>query len=254
MRFSHAIVRKPCKNFSEGLSSAGLGKPDYFLALRQHEEYINALKRCGLDVTVLPPNEEYPDSTFVEDTALLTRYIAVITRPGAESRLGEVPEIHQIVGVYYENIFSINAPGTLEAGDVMMAGEHFYIGLSERTNLDGAGQLRQILEHHGITASLVEVPEMLHLKTGISYLENNTFLAIDAFRMHKDFRHLSIIPVPDHEAYAANSLWVNGLVLVPQGFPITLQNIMNAGYKTIEIDMSEFRKLDGGLSCLSLRF
>ncbi|MDT8393735.1 MAG: arginine deiminase family protein [Bacteroidales bacterium] len=254
MRFSHAIVRKPCKNFTEGLSSAGLGKPDYSLALRQHHEYVRALEICRLEVTVLPPDEEYPDSTFVEDTALLTRYIAITTRPGAESRLGEINEVHRAVGSYYENIFTIHEPGTLEAGDVMMAGEHFYIGISERTNREGARQLLQILEHHGITASLVEVPGMLHLKTGISYLENNTFLAVDTFRMHPEFRHRNIIPVPNHEAYAANSLWVNGMVLVPQGFPITLKNIRNTGYETIELDISEFRKLDGGLSCLSLRF
>jgi dimethylargininase len=254
MLFNHAIVRIPCEKISHGLTTAKLGKPDYSLALKQHEDYVNTLRSCGLEVKVLEPDEEYPDSTFVEDTALLTRYIAVVSRPGAHSRSGETQEIQQAVERYYDNVFNIVDPGTLEAGDVMMVGDHFYIGLSERTNYEGALQLKSILETHGMTASLIDVTGMLHLKSGISYLENNIFLAIDALRKHSDFLHRNVIPVPAHEAYAANSLWVNGFVLVPHGFPITLNNIRKAGFKTIELDMSEFRKLDGGLSCLSLRF
>jgi dimethylargininase len=254
MLFTHAIVRKPCEQITNGLTTANLGKPEYLLALKQHEEYVNTLRFCGLDVKVLEPDENHPDSTFVEDTALLTRYVAIITRPGAASRTGEALQMQRVITAYYEHIFNIVEPGTLEAGDVMMMNEHFYIGLSERTNDEGASQLRSILETHGMTASLIDVKGMLHLKTGISFLENNTFLAIDAFRTHSEFLHRNVIPVPDHEAYAANSLWVNGFVLVPQGFPITLNNIKKAGFKTIVLDMSEFRKLDGGLSCLSLRF
>lgn len=254
MRFTHAIVRTPCENFTEGISSANLGKPDYRLALGQHQDYINALRFCGLEVDILAPDNNYPDSTFVEDTALLCRFIAVITRPGADTRKGETREMQRFVQGYYENILIIDEPATLEAGDVMMAGDHFFIGLSERTNPAGAAQLIAILEDHGMTASTIEISGMLHLKSGISYLENNIFLATDTLRTHPEFLHRQIIPVPDHEAYAANSLWINGTVLVPHGYPVTLNNIRQAGYETIELDMSEFRKLDGGLSCLSLRF
>ncbi len=254
MRFTNAIVRLPCKGMVEGLSSAGLGRPDHGLAMKQHGLYVEALQKCGLDVRVLPADEEFPDSTFVEDTALLTPELAVITHPGAASRQGEIPGIKSVIREYYDTIEFIHPPGTLEAGDVMMAGSHFFIGLSERTNRLGAEQLIGILQKFGKTGAIVEISGMLHLKSGVSYLENNILLAVDALDEHPDFLQYDIFPVPDHESYAANSLWVNETVLVPEGYPVTLQNIKNAGYETITLDMSEFRKLDGGLSCLSLRY
>ncbi len=254
MHFTNAIVRTPCENISEGLSSSGLGIPDFYLALLQHEQYVNALQACKLDVTLLPPDIEYPDSTFVEDTALLCKSVAVITNPGAPSRRGEVYGMETSIKRFYNNIEYIRSPGTLEAGDVMMCGDHFFIGLSDRTNIEGAEQLISILEKNGMTAVIVEISGMLHLKSGVSYLENNILLAVDALDKHPAFHHFDIIPVPDNESYAANSLWLNGTVLVPDGYPVTLKNIVSAGYETIVLDMSEFRKLDGGLSCLSLRF
>ena len=236
------------------MSSADVGKPDYKLAMEQHEQYIQALKACGLEVTVLPPDNNFPDSTFVEDTALLTPAVAIITNPGTPSRGGEVREMEETITRFYDKIEHIRPPGTLEAGDVMMAGSHFFIGLSERTNAEGANQLISILEAHGMSGSAIDISGMLHLKSGISYLENNTLLAVGALDKHPALSNFNIIPVPNNEAYAANSLWVNTTVLVPEGYPETLQNITKAEYNTIVLDMSEFRKLDGGLSCLSLRF
>jgi dimethylargininase len=252
--FTHAIVRLPCQRITEGLSTAGLGPPDHRLALHQHGHYVEALEGCGLEVRILPADNAFPDSTFVEDTALLTRAVAVITNPGAGSRKGETRSMQEVVRLYYDNLEHIKPPGTLEAGDVMMCGNHFFIGLSERTNEAGAAQLKAILEKHGMTASFVEVPDILHLKSGVSYLEHNNLLATESLASHLSFAAYNIIPVPAHEAYAANSLWVNGKVLVAEGYPETLKNIRAAGYETIELAMSEFRKVDGGLSCLSLRF
>lgn len=254
MRFTNAIVRLPCKRMTDGLSSASLGKPDHRLALHQHGKYVEALRNCGLDVRVLPADENYPDSTFVEDTALLTPEFALITFPGAPSRQGEIINMKKILHEYYSGTEMIHSPGTLEAGDVMMVGDHYYIGLSERTNIEGAEQLISIFQDHGMSGSVVEFSGMLHLKSGISYLENNTILAIESFSRHPAFSAFNAIPVPDEESYAANSLWINDTVLVPVGYPETLKNIQDAGYNTIGLDMSEFRKLDGGLSCLSLRF
>ena len=254
MKFTRAIVRTPCERLSEGLSSAALGRADYDLAMVQHQKYIEALQYCGLDVRVLAPDREYPDSTFVEDTALLIPNAAIITRPGASSRRGETESMHEVLKNYFDNIHQIDAPGTLEAGDVMMTGSHFYIGISDRTNAEGATQLISILEKYGMTGSAVEINGMLHLKSGVSYLENNTLLVVSMLETHFAFSGMDIIPVPLQESYAANSLWVNGHVLVPEGFPVTLRNIISAGYDPIVLNMSEFRKLDGGLSCLSLRF
>ena len=252
--FNKAIVRKPCKNFVYGLTGANLGKPDYRLALKQHQKYIEVLKECGLDVIVLEADENYPDSTFVEDTALLTPNCAIITNPGAPSRKGEIIEMSNALNNLFSNIEYIEAPGTLEAGDVMMVEKHFYIGISERTNRNGAYQLINILGKYGFTGSTISVGNTLHLKSGISYLEKNNLLSVANFTDITEFQKLNLIPVDDDENYAANSLWINEKILVPYGFPKTKEKIKNAGYTTIEIDISEFRKLDGGLSCLSLRF
>ena len=252
--FEKAIVKTPCKYLVNGLTSANLGKPDYHLSLKQHQKYIETLIECGLEVTILEADENYSDSTFVEDTAVLTPYCAIITNPGAPSRNGEVIEMNQVLKNLYSNIESIKAPGTLEAGDVMMIGKHFYIGLSERTNQNGANQLINILTKYGLTASTVTLGNVLHLKSGVSYLENNNLLSIASFINKQEFQKFNLILVDDDESYAANSLWINDRVLVPKGFPKTKEKIEKAGYITLELDVSEFRKLDGGLSCLSLRF
>ena len=146
------------------------------------------------------------------------------------------------------------APATLEAGDVMMAGNHFFIGISGRTNSDGADQLIKILNKYELTGSKVPLKKMLHLKSGVSYLENNNLLVCGEFNENKIFESFNRIKVDDDESYAANSLWINERVLVPEGFPRTKEKIEKAGYETITLNVSEFRKVDGGLSCLSLRF
>ncbi len=252
--FSNAIVRTPGKSLVNGLTSASLGKPNYQTALGQHESYIEALIRCGLEVTVLPPCEEYPDSTFVEDVALCTPHCAIITNPGAVSRQGEIESIQEVIGEYFSSVEKINFPGTIEAGDIMMVGDHYYIGLSERTNQAGASQMISILAKYNLTGSVVTLTEVLHLKTGLGYLENNNLLACGEFLQKAEFNNLHLLQVDESESYAANSVWVNDRVLVPAGFAETEKLINNAGYQTIPVDVSEFRKLDGGLSCLSLRF
>ena len=254
MKFTKAIVKKPCENLIKGLTTANLGIPDFGLALKQHKQYIEALKSCGLDVTVLEPDNNFPDSTFVEDTAILTSKCAIITNPGAETRKGETDEIKNVSGRFSENIEFIQKPGTLDGGDVMMVGSHFYIGISERTNEAGARQLIKVLGKYGFTGSMVNLQHVLHLKTGVAYLENNNLLATGEFPKKDAFKHFNILKVDEDESYATNCIWINDFVLVAKGFPKTKQLVEDAGYKTIVLDVSEFRKLDGGLSCLSLRF
>ena len=251
--FTSAIVRLPSPEMVNGLTTANLGKPDYTLALIQHQLYIIALETCGLTVKVLDADNRYPDSVFIEDVALCTPACAVITSPGAASRKGETEGMKVVLSAYYQNIEHIQNPGTLEAGDVMMVGSHYFIGLSDRTNRQGADQLIQILNRYGMSGSAVPLKDVLHLKTGVSYLENNSLLLSGEFIDLTEFRKFKRIIVPANEAYAANSLWINGTVLVPEGFPETRTNIEMAGYTVLEVDLSEFRKLDGGLSCLSLR-
>ena len=252
--FKNAIVRKPCPEIIEGLTSASLGKPDYNKALDQHKKYVDALRSCGLDVKILEADSRFPDSVFVEDVALCTSGCAIVTNPGAPSRNGEKLEMEAVLQSFYKHIEAIEAPGTLDAGDVMMVGKHFYIGISQRTNAPGADQLIGILEKYGMTGSAVPLYEMLHLKSGLSYLEQNKLLISGEFIHHPAFENFQKIEVDPDEGYAANSLWVNSTVLVPEGFPKTREKIEQAGYRTKVLDVSEFRKLDGGLSCLSLRF
>jgi dimethylargininase len=252
--FTQAIVRKPCKAIVDGLTQAGMGLPDFNLACEQHQDYIAALQECGLNVTILPSLEEYPDSCFVEDVALLTSNCAILTHPGAASRRGEVQHIQSTVQQFYPKLEQVSLPGHAEAGDIMMVNNHFYIGLSDRTNSLGAEQLIGILNTHNLTGTMIEMSELLHLKTGLSYLENNNLLTFGEMNSHPDFAKFNRIEIDAEESYAANSVWVNGTVLVPKGTPKALKAIQQLGYKTREIAMSEFLKLAGGLSCLSLRF
>lgn len=255
--FKNVIARKPAKSMIEGITSAPeLGKPDYELAVKQHENYRDALKKCGVEVTVLEPLEEYPDSCFVEDVAVLNRKCAIITNPGADSRNGEEKEMIDVIKKFYteDKIGYIKSPGTLDGGDVMMVGDHFYIGLSDRTNEEGTKQFIEILEKHGLTGSAVELKEFLHLKTGVAYLENNNLLVTGEFIDSPIFEDFNKIVVDEDEQYSANSIWMNGKVIVPEGYPKTKKKVEDAGYEVITVDTSEYRKLDGGLSCLSLRF
>ncbi len=254
MKFTHAIVRRPCPEMIHGLTSADLGKPHFLLAQEQHNQYISSLESCGLEVRILDADSRFPDSTFVEDVALCTPKCAIITNPGASSRRRETDGMEEILREYYDLIEHIQSPGTVEAGDIMMVGDHYYIGISERTNQNGADQMIRILEKHGLSGSKVPMKEVLHLKTGLSYLENNKLLISGEFVQDPIFDKYSKIVIEPDEAYAVNSLWVNGHVIVPAGFPETAKKIEQAGYPVILLDVSEFQKLDGGLSCLSLRF
>lgn len=252
--FTHAIVRLPGADLADGLSAAGLGAPDPGLALHQHAAYVDALRELGAATAVLPAEAGFPDATFIEDTAVLTERCAVITRPGAPSRQGEEHSVAEALAVYYRDCFHIDPPGTLEGGDVMRAGNHFFVGLSNRTNEAGATRLFEILARFGYTGSTIPLRHLLHLKTGVSYLENGLLLAAGELAGHPEFKRFKVLPVPEAEAYAANSLWFNGTVLVPDGFPGVRRLVENAGLPVRPLDMSEFRKVDGGLSCLSLRF
>lgn len=252
--FTKAIVRTPCKNIAKGITSANLGLPDYSTTLEQHQNYVKALKKCGLEVINMEAVENYPDSVFIEDTALLTPYCAIIMRPGAKSRIGETESVAEFLKDHFEKIEAIYEPGTIEAGDIMKVGTHYYIGISERTNEAGANQLISILIKYGMSGSKVKLNNVLHLKTGMAYLENNNLVITGEFLNHEEFKKFNQIKIDVDESYAANCIWVNDTVIIPAGSPKAKSAIEQAGYKTSEVNVSEFQKLDGGMSCLSLRF
>ena len=254
--FKSAIVKKPCKNFSQGLTTSSLGLPDYEKVLEQHENYIKALRKCGLEVHILEADENHPDSTFVEDTAIVNEKCAIITNPGAQSRKGEVHTILEVIknNYNYKKIEMIKAPGTLDGVDIMRINNCYYIGLSSRTNKEGARQLAKNLGSYGFTSQVVEMKESLHLKSGLNYIGDNCLLSIDEFKDNPLFQQFNIIPVDKDEEYAANCILVNGYLIMPNGYNKLKEKLTKANYMVIELEMSEFRKMDGGLSCLSLRF
>ena len=253
----NAIVRPPGPNFADGLTTVDLGVPVFEKALAEHELYCEALERCGLTLTRLPADTRYPDSTFVEDTAILTERGAILTRPGAPSREGEVASIADALGRFFPRFDRIEAPGTVDGGDICEAGDHFFIGVSRRTNEEGARQLAAILGRHGYTSGCVDiraVPGILHLKSGIAFLGEGRLVLIDALAGHPAFGGRELVRVDPSEAYAANCVRVNETVLLAAGFPKFGAAIRRLGYTTLDLAMSEFEKMDGGLSCLSLRF
>lgn len=257
MRFTRAIVRPPADTFAAGITSSNLGPPDLPLALEQHDTYCRTLERLGLALVRLAPEPDFPDSTFVEDAAIVTTRGAILTRPGAASRAGEVAAIGAVLGERFPELAEITAPGTVDGGDVCEAGRHFFIGLSGRTNPEGAAQLTQWLRWYDFSSSVIDIramPGLLHLKTGLSWLGERRLLAAGEVAGEEALSGWEIVRVPEGEDHAANCIRVNDALLVARGFPATSALLGGLGYDVVPLDMTEYGKMDGGLSCLSLRW
>jgi dimethylargininase len=251
--FTQAIVRIPGNNFAQGLSPGQLGVPRFEQVLQQHARYCEALRECGLQVTYLEADPQHPDATFVEDTAIVTGRGAILTRPGAPSRSGEVASVGSSLRHFFPGLERIVAPGTVDGGDICQVDEHFLIGVSARTNEEGARQLAAHLRRWNYTASILDIRAsdgLLHLKTGIAYLGDG--VGLKGAAIEAPFRET--IAVSADEGYAANCVRINDAVLFAAGYPRLQATLERKGYKLLVLEMSEFRKMDGGLSCLSLRF
>jgi len=251
--FTYAIVRKPGDNFARGITTSNLGPPHYELMMKQHEAYIKALRSLGLQLIVLEALPDYPDAYFVEDTAVVTPDVAIITNPGVEDRKGEEDTIERALATYRKTV-RIHAPGTVDGGDVLMVDSHFFIGISERTNREGAKQLGCIFEEYGYTWTTILVKAGLHLKSSVNYIGQNTLLITKRLAGRDEFKGYNTIIVNKTEEYAANTLLVNDSLIIPRGFPNTMKKLESTGFHIIELDVSEVRKMDGGLTCMSLRF
>jgi dimethylargininase len=252
--FSKAIVRTPPQSLIHGITTSTMGPPDYSLAMQQHRRYVAALESCGLQITVVETDESCPDCLFIEDVALVMPRCAIATRPGAISRRGEVAAVAGSLRAFYDTVETIQAPGTLDAGDIMMVGNHCYIGLSARTNENGAAQMIAYLQAYGYDGSTILISEALHLKSSVSYLEKNNLVVTGELCNKPEFAHFNQLQISGTERAAANCVWINDRVLVASGNPESTKMIAALGYQTIELDVSEIQKLDGGLSCMSLRF
>lgn len=250
--FAHAITRLPGPDYALGLTTSGLPAPELALTIFQHKAYVDSLKSLGLDVLELPPAPGFPDACFVEDTAVVTREVAVITRPGALSRQGEIATMATALKPF-RNLAWIDAPGTLDGGDVLQVGKTIFIGISDRTNEAGARQLANILAPLGYASTFIDVAAGLHLKSSINFVGNNTMLVTKDFADHPAIEGYTRLVAPDGEKYAANTLLINGTLIMPSGYPKTRTMLDTFCCPIVELDTSEYRKMDGGLTCLSIR-
>ena len=256
MHYTRAIVRPPADSFAKGISTAGLGAPDLDLARSQHAGYCRALESCGLKVAVLEPLDAYPDCCFVEDTAVLLPEMAVITAFGADSRRGEEESVaaHLNGSLPLWRLAETAGKGRLEGGDVLLVGRQFFIGMSARTNPQGAEAFGRAVVRHGYDWTPLPVPHPPHLKTCLTWLGGKTLVGTPQLAGLPELDGYDFIATAPDETYAACCLYLNGTILMPADHPATRAKIERLGKPVIEVPMTEFEKMDGGLTCLSLRF
>ncbi|OYU40577.1 MAG: dimethylarginine dimethylaminohydrolase [Pseudorhodobacter sp. PARRP1] len=254
--FSHAITRKPSHSIIAGLRAVDTGTPDLGLMQAHHADYIAALRSTGAKVIELDALEDFPDSVFVEDTALCLPQGAVVMRPGAPSRLGEAAEMAPHLQALYGQILRIEgADSYIEGGDILTTETEILVGRSARTNAAGVAELTRLVAGWGLSVREVFTPPgVLHFKTDCSLLDAETILSTRRLAASGCFAGYKVIYVADGEEACANTIRFNDLVIMPAGFPKTRATLDQAGYKVVEIGNSECAKLDGGMSCLSLRF
>jgi dimethylargininase len=256
IHFTHAITRRPAASITAGLRAVDTGSPDLGLMQSHHDAYIATLRETGATVVELPPLDDYPDSVFVEDTALCLPEGAVVMRPGAPSRLGEAAAMAPHLRALYSEVIAIDgADSFIEGGDILVTEKEILVGRSARTNAAGIAELTRLVAPWGRVVREVHTPPgVLHFKTDCSLLDVDNVLATKRLSASGCFKGYRIIDVADGEEAAANTIRFNDLVLMPAGFPRTRDAIAAAGLTVREIGNSECAKLDGGMSCLSLRF
>ncbi|RVU35951.1 dimethylarginine dimethylaminohydrolase [Hwanghaeella grinnelliae] len=254
-RFSHAVTRQPGKSVAHGIRDGAGPDPDSGAFLREHEAYVQALRATGAEVTVLEPLEDFPDSVFVEDPALCVAGAAIILRPGAESRFGERDPMRRALDEIFTRVIDLPEGGFVDGGDILVTGREVLIGLSARTDEAGVAQLDRILAELGVPLRIVQTPpEILHFKTGCGLLDAETIFATAPLVRSGCFDGYEVVECPEGEEPAANLIRVNDTVFLAKGFPRTAALLREKGYAVTELSVAEAAKLDGGLSCMSLRF
>lgn len=253
--FTHAIVRRPAHSIVDGLRAMDTGTPDFDLFSRHHYDYIAALASTGAKVTTLEALEDFPDSVFIEDAALCLNEGAIVMRPGAPSRLGEATAIAPVLSRFYDDVLAIEGTGFIEGGDILTTEHEIMVGASARTDSSGIAELRRLAARWGYVVREVKTPEgVLHFKTDCSLLDEETILSTARLSASSCFDGYRVIHTAEGEEACANTIRFNELVLMPDGFPRTADLLDKAGYTVRTIGNSEAAKLDGGMSCLSLRF
>ncbi|MBA3824812.1 MAG: hypothetical protein H0X24_13070 [Ktedonobacterales bacterium] len=255
MLATQAIVRTPARSMARGITTQNLGQPDVALAREQHATYVAALRQLGVAVTVLDADEAYPDSCFVEDPAVIYNGVAIITRPAARSRSGEVGAIRETLAAFMPTVeLGGGEDVRMDGGDVLRCGTNVLVGQSRRTNHMGLKRLTARLREIDPSLSVTGVPinGVLHLKTGMTAIRDRLLLRDPLCKMESRFSFARTFVLPREQGYAANVLPINDGVIIAKGFPM-VATLAHEYYDTvIEVDMSEFHRMDGSLTCLSL--
>jgi len=252
--FNRAIVRSPPRTVTNGLRAFDVGAPDYDGVVAEHNAYIDALAAAGVEVVLLAPLEVYPDSLFVEDTALVFTGAAIRLRPGASSRVGEADRMAETLPHHFNRVLTLDT-GTAEGGDILNTPRGVLIGQSARTNAEGARALVGLLEKLGLKGIPVQTPPgVLHFKSDCSLLDDETILSTPALAASGVFDGFRVVLTPEGEEGAANAIRVNERLFLSAGYPRTADALTQLGFRIVTLDTREIAKIDAGLSCMSLRW
>ena len=253
--YTHAIVRQPALSVVSGLRAGDGPDPDFAALLAEHEAYVVALRGLGLDVSVLAASEPFPDAIFVEDPALVFSEGAIVLNLAAASRAGESALIAPELASRFERVLHMQGPGHADGGDILVLPDRVLIGLSGRTDREGAEELIYLLAQLGKKGEIAETPPgVLHFKTGCSLIDAETVFALPQMACLPVFAGLRVIPVPAGEEKAANKLRIRDAALIGDNFPKSREIIEAHGVRTIALSVEQIGLIDAGLSCMSLRW
>ena len=254
-RFSHALARRPSPAVVNGLRASAGPDPDFAVFSAQHDAYRKALTDAGVAVTTLPADNAHPDSVFVEDAALMIDGQAIILKPGAVSRRGEAARMAEDATGHVDGVIHLTDDGRVDGGDILVTGREALIGLSERTDTAGANAVGAVLAALGVASRrLGTPPAVLHFKSDCGLLDGDTVFATERLAASGFFAGYDVVTAPAGEEAAANLVRVNDHVLLASGFPRSAEMLDRLGYRVKLIDIGEAAKIDGGLSCMSLRY
>jgi dimethylargininase len=252
--FTHALCRAPAPSIVDGLRAEDRGAPDFETFRAEHAAYVAALEEAGVSVNVLEPLEDFPDSVFVEDPALILNGVAISLKPGAPSRAGEADALRPALEAHCDGVLVLDT-GAVDGGDILCTDDRVMVGLSARTDREGIAALTPLVERLGYRLELVETPpEILHFKTECGLLDPRTVLATARLAATGCFGTMHVIETAEGEDAAANAIAVNGRVFLSAGHPRTATRLRDAGFTVVELPTSQAALVDGGLSCMSLRY
>lgn len=253
--FTHALCRAPARSAVKGIRADGGPDPDFYGLVAEHEAYVATLRELGLSVELLEPLDDFPDALFTEDVALTFPEGAILLRPGAPSRAGEVAHIRAPLAARHKRLLEMTGPGFADGGDVLRLADRVVVGLSARTDRAGAGELAGLLADLGYRAEIAETPPgVLHFKTGCGLIDERTILAVPALADCPEFHGLEVALTPPGEEPAANILRVRDTVLVGDRWAATHALLASRGLEIRPLPTDQIAHIDAGLSCMSLRW